>query len=212
MPAAAAARVTLPPANKTRMKAICRSAVQPSRRTRAAGGGAGAEAEAETGNCIRQGGAAEILIGKFLSLGPRRRSPAGLDCFGAERAGWAQSGRSSRAVISTLQAAEVPVRRDASIMVRRALTLIMTHKTPRIRPAMTAIAAILAFSSTPLLAQATPDAAPPEVQAPATPVPESAPPAATTAPSPAIRRSPQRCTGRRCAMRRRSPAKRRFRS
>lgn len=56
---------------------------------------------------------------------------------------------------------------------------IMTHKIPQLRPAMTAIAAVLALSSTPLLAQAAPDVTQPVTAAPATPVPESAPPAAT---------------------------------
>lgn len=38
-------------------------------------------------------------------------------------------------------------------MVRRSLPFIMTHRNAKIRPAMTAIAAVLAFSSTPLFAQ-----------------------------------------------------------
>ena len=52
-----------------------------------------------------------------------------------------------------------------SIVAGPSLTLIMTHKTPRIRPAMTAIAAVLALSSTQLLAQTTPDATPPATEA-----------------------------------------------
>lgn len=55
----------------------------------------------------------------------------------------------------------------------------MTHKTPKIRPAMTAIAAVLALSSTQLLAQTAPEVTPPVTEAPATSVPESAPPATT---------------------------------
>ena len=67
------------------------------------------------------------------------------------------------------------------IVAGQSLTLIMTHKTPNIRPAMTAIAAVLALSSTALLAQTAPEATPPVTEAPATAVPESAP-AATTVP------------------------------
>jgi hypothetical protein len=46
----------------------------------------------------------------------------------------------------------------------------MTHRNAKIRPAMTAIAAVLALSSTVLVAQAAPEAAQPVVQAPPTPV------------------------------------------
>ena len=53
----------------------------------------------------------------------------------------------------------------------------MTHRNARIRPAISAIAAVLALSSTALLAQEAPT--PPVTEAPATPGPESAPATAT---------------------------------
>lgn len=55
----------------------------------------------------------------------------------------------------------------------------MTHRTPRIRPATTAIAAVLALSATQLLAQAAPDATQPVMVAPTTAVMDSAPVATT---------------------------------
>jgi hypothetical protein len=51
----------------------------------------------------------------------------------------------------------------------------MTHSTPQLRLATTAIAAVLALSSTQLLAQTAPDATQPATAAPATAVPDSAP-------------------------------------
>ncbi|HKC02952.1 MAG TPA: hypothetical protein VKC17_06585, partial [Sphingomicrobium sp.] len=57
----------------------------------------------------------------------------------------------------------------------------MTHKTPGIRLATTAIAVVLALSSAQLLAQAAPTATPPVAVAPSTAVPDSAP--AVTIPS-----------------------------
>ena len=50
------------------------------------------------------------------------------------------------------------------------VTLCMTHRNAKIRPAITAIAAVLAFSSTALIAQVAPDVAQPATQAPAIPV------------------------------------------
>ena len=67
----------------------------------------------------------------------------------------------------------------------------MTHSTPKIRVAMTAIAAVLALSSTQLLAQATPDATQPATAAPVLAVPDITPaspnpsePSATSASDP----------------------------
>src|SRR4051812_40799279 len=51
----------------------------------------------------------------------------------------------------------------------------MTHGTARIRPAMSAIAAVLALSPTALIAQAAPEATQPVTRAPVTPAPDSAP-------------------------------------
>lgn len=51
----------------------------------------------------------------------------------------------------------------------------MTHRNAKIRPAMTAIAAVLALSSTALLAQVAPEPAQPVSSPPATPIVESAP-------------------------------------
>ena len=51
----------------------------------------------------------------------------------------------------------------------------MTHRTPKIRPATTAIAAVLALSATQLLAQTAPEATQPVMVAPATAVMDSAP-------------------------------------
>ena len=65
--------------------------------------------------------------------------------------------------------------------VGRSLTLIMNHKTQKIRPGMTAIAAVLALSSTALLAQTAPEDPQPVTETPATAVPETAP-AATSVP------------------------------
>jgi hypothetical protein len=62
-------------------------------------------------------------------------------------------------------------------VVGHTLTLIMTHRTPKIRPAMTAIAAVLALSSTQLLAQTVTE---PVTVAPTAPVPDVTPPATTT--------------------------------
>jgi MYXO-CTERM domain-containing protein len=55
----------------------------------------------------------------------------------------------------------------------------MTHRTPKIRPATTAIAAVLALSATQLLAQTAPDATQPVMVAPTTAVMDSAPVATT---------------------------------
>lgn len=55
------------------------------------------------------------------------------------------------------------------------VALSMTHRNAKIRPAMTAIAAVLALSSTALLAQVAPNVAPPAPVAPAAPIVESAP-------------------------------------
>ena len=67
-------------------------------------------------------------------------------------------------------------RKLGAIVVRRSLPLIMTHRNPKIiRLATTAIAAVLALSSTQLLAQTAPEAPPPVTVAPATAAPESAP-------------------------------------
>ena len=73
-------------------------------------------------------------------------------------------------------------RKLGAIVVRRSLPLIMTHRNPKIiRLATTAIAAVLALSSTQLLAQTAPEITQPETAAPATAVPDSAP--AVTIPS-----------------------------
>ena len=61
----------------------------------------------------------------------------------------------------------------------------MTHRNAKIRPAMTAIAAVLALSSTQLIAQVAPEATQPVVQAPAVPVTESVPVAPTVSEPPA---------------------------
>ncbi len=73
-------------------------------------------------------------------------------------------------------------RKLGSVVVGGSLTPIMSHRNPKIGPAMTAIAAVIAFSSTPLLAQVAPEvsqpapaAAQPVTIAPATAVPEIAP-------------------------------------
>jgi len=61
----------------------------------------------------------------------------------------------------------------------------MTHKTPKIRRAMTAIAAVLALSSTQLPAQIAPEATQPETAAPVLVVPDIAPEATTQTEPPA---------------------------
>ncbi len=65
------------------------------------------------------------------------------------------------------------------IVVSYSLPLSMTHRTPKIRPAMTAIAAILALSSTQLLAQMAPEATQPVTVAPVLAVPDITPGATT---------------------------------
>ena len=75
-------------------------------------------------------------------------------------------------------------------VVSHSLPLRMTHRTPEIRPAMTAIAAVLAFSSTQLLAQNAPEVTTPVTESPATAVPESAPTSTAIEPSPIITSDP----------------------
>ena len=70
-------------------------------------------------------------------------------------------------------------------MVSRSLRLSMTHKTPKIRSAMTAIAAVLTLSSSQLLAQTAPEATPPVSIAPVVTVPEVTPEATTPSEPPA---------------------------